>query len=88
MKRRKSVKQKFTSALKSKKQRKLPVWKQIQLLWTAPIAKFWNIQVSKIFLNKLMVWSLWCIKLHKGVWNSQFSDPIGPWKIFIKLLHS
>jgi len=55
MKRRKSVKQKFTSALKSKKQRKLPVWKQIQLLWTAPIAKFWNIQVSKIFLNKLMV---------------------------------
>jgi hypothetical protein len=55
MKRRKSVKQKFTSALKSKKQRKLPVWKQIQLLWTAPIAKFWNIQVSNNFLNKLMV---------------------------------
>ncbi|XP_076076624.1 transient receptor potential cation channel subfamily M member-like 2 isoform X3 [Mytilus galloprovincialis] len=57
---RKSLKHKISGALRAKRHRKLPVWKQMNLLWTAPITKFWITQLFYfIYLGIFSLAVLW-----------------------------
>ncbi|KAL5012942.1 hypothetical protein ScPMuIL_011493 [Solemya velum] len=60
IKKKRSVGVRLRSALKKKKELKLPLWKQIQLLWTAPITKFWLTQTFYfIYLGIFCLGVLW-----------------------------
>ncbi|XP_033743506.1 transient receptor potential cation channel subfamily M member 7-like [Pecten maximus] len=56
----KNVKVKIKSAMKSNKKRHLAIWRRIQLLWLAPITKFWMTQALYfVYLGVFCLAVLW-----------------------------
>ncbi|OWF47104.1 Transient receptor potential cation channel trpm [Mizuhopecten yessoensis] len=56
----KSVKVRIKSAMKSNKKRHLALWRRIQLLWSAPITKFWLTQALYfVYLGLFCLAVLW-----------------------------